>query len=137
MVADSNNFPFVTLHNAGVIDLFALAGLLSFNSFRIARERTRVVRVDAAGGNMLFPPISRFVIRSFLNSGGTNMRIRAFAMTPYATAKAMRTAFRKFKKLLHRHHLDSVIQFSKFPDIRDPTLPERERFLLLYGQRRQ
>src|SRR4029079_3046127 len=62
MVADSNTFPFVTLHNAGVIDLFALAGLLSFNSFRIARERTRVVRVDATGGNMLFPPISRFAI---------------------------------------------------------------------------
>jgi hypothetical protein len=46
MAADSNTFPFVTLHNAGVIDLFALAGLLSFNSFRIARERTRVLRVD-------------------------------------------------------------------------------------------
>jgi hypothetical protein len=99
MAADSNTFPFVTLHNAGVLDLFALAGLLSFNSFRIARERTRVLRVDAAGGNVLFPPISRFAIRSFLNSGGTTMRIRAFAMTPYATAKAMRTAFRKFKKL--------------------------------------
>jgi hypothetical protein len=99
MAADSNTFPFVTLHNAGVIDLFALAGLLSFNSFRIARERTRVLRVDAAGGNVLFPPMSRFAIRSFLNSGGTNMRIRAFAMTPYATARAMRTAFRKFKKL--------------------------------------
>jgi hypothetical protein len=98
MVADSNTFPFVTLHNAGVIDLFALAGLLSFNSFRIARERTRVLRVDAAGGNVLFPPMSRFAIRSFLNSGGTTMRIRAFAMTPYATAKAMRAAFRKFKK---------------------------------------
>jgi hypothetical protein len=98
MAADSNTFPFVTLHNAGVIDLFALAGLLSFNSFRIARERTRVLRVDAAGGNVLFPPMSRFAIRSFLNSGGTTMRIRAFAMTPYATAKAMRAAFRKFKK---------------------------------------
>jgi hypothetical protein len=98
MVADSNTFPFVTLHNAGVIDLFALAGLLSFNSFRIARERTRVLRVDAAGGNVVFPPMSRFAIRSFLNSGGTTMRIRAFAMTPYATAKAMRAAFRKFKK---------------------------------------
>jgi len=71
---------------------------LSFNSFRIARERTRVVRVDAAGGNVLFPPISRFAIRSFLNSGGTTMRIRAFAMTPYAAAKAMRAAYRKFKK---------------------------------------
>src|SRR6476661_5759462 len=89
MAADSNTFPFATLHNAGVIDLFALAGLLSFNSFRIARERTRVVRVDAAGGSILFPPINRFAIRAFLNSGGTSMRIRAFAMTPYAAARAM------------------------------------------------
>jgi hypothetical protein len=100
MVADSNTFPFVTLHNAGVIDLFALAGLLSFNSFRIARERTRVVRVDAAGSNVLIPPISRFAIRSFLNSGGTTMRIRAFAMTPssvvlcWATSLATISAWR-------------------------------------------
>jgi len=135
MAADSNTFPFVTLHNAGVIDLFALAGLLSFNSFRIARERTRVVRVNAAGGNVLFPPISRFAIRSFLNSGGTTMRIRAFAMTPYAAARAMRAAFRKFQEAVHRHHLDSIIQFSELPGIPDTSLPERERFLLLCGQR--
>jgi hypothetical protein len=89
--------------------------------------------VDAAGGNVLFPPMSRFAIRSFLNSGGTTMRIRAFAMTPYATAKAMRAAFQQIQETVHRHHLDSIIQFSELPSIPDTSLPKRERFLLLCG----
>ena len=98
MRADSNSFPFVTLHGH-LLDLYALAGLLSFDSFRMTRERTRVVRVDASGRDMWWLPIHRYAIRSFLASGGTTMRIRAYAMTPYAAANAMRTAFRKFKKL--------------------------------------
>jgi hypothetical protein len=99
MRADSNSFPFVPLHNGHLLDLYALAGLLSFDSFRMTRERTRVVRVDASGRDMWWLPINRYAIRSFLASGGTTMRIRAYAMAPYAAAKAMRTAFRKFKKL--------------------------------------
>jgi hypothetical protein len=52
MRADSNSFPFVELHNGHILDLYALAGLLSFDSFRMGRERTRVVRVDANGRDM-------------------------------------------------------------------------------------
>ena len=96
--AGADSFPFAALHPK-TLDLFALAGLLSFNSFRIARGRTRVVQVDAAGNDMWWWPMTRSAIRSFLASGGTSIRIRAYAMTSYAAGKAMRTAFRKFKKL--------------------------------------
>jgi hypothetical protein len=56
-------------------------------------------------------PITRFAIRSFLSSGGTTMRIRAYAMTPYATARAMRTAFRKLKKLCIDLAWDTTFNF--------------------------
>ena len=95
----ADGFPFVELHNNGTLDLFSLAGLLSFKRFRINRERTRVVQVDASGNDMWWSPMTRSTVRSFLDSGGTSIRIRAYAMTSYATGKAMRTAFRKFKKL--------------------------------------
>jgi len=114
MRADSNSFPFVALHNDGTLDLFSLAGLLSFNSFRINRERTRVVRVDGAGNDMWWLPVNRFAIRSFLNSGGTSLRLRAYAMKPYAAAKAMRTARKKFKKLCIDLSWDTPFNFPTF-----------------------
>lgn len=131
MRADSNSFPFVALQNAGILDLYTLAGLLSFNRFSIARERTRVVRVDNNGADMWWLPIHRYAISSFLSSNGTSMRIRAYAQTPYAAAKAMRTAFRKLKKLCI--DLDWTLSFH-FPSFKAfPTQPCRnvDEFLFL------
>lgn len=101
MCADSadgaNSFPFAALHPNP--DLFALAGLLSFNSFQLGRGRTRVVQVDSSGNDMWWWPMTRSAIRGFLDSGGTSIRVRAYALTPQAAGEAMRTAYRKFKKL--------------------------------------
>jgi hypothetical protein len=125
MCADSDTFPFLDLQGQG-LDLFSLAGLLSFNSFRIDRERTRVVRVDDSGNDMWWP-IDRGAIRSFLNSGGTSMRIRAYAMHPYAAGKAMRTAFRKFKKLCIDLSWDTPFNFPTFRQFNtQPCVNERE-----------
>lgn len=123
MRADSNSFPFVALQNAGILDLYTLAGLLSFNRFSVTRERTRVVRVDDNGTDMWWLPIHRYAINSFLSSGGTSMRIRAYAQTPYAAAKAMRTAFRKFKKLCIDLNWTPWFHFPSFTTF--PTQPCR------------
>lgn len=126
MRADSDTFPFVDLHNNRTLDLFSLAGLLSFDSFRIDRERTRVVRVDDNGNDMWWP-IDRGAIRSFLNSGGTSMRIRAYAMQPYAAGKAMRTAFRKFKTLCIDLTWDTPFNFPSFQQFNtQPCVTERD-----------
>lgn len=114
MRADSNSFPFVELHNDDTLDLFAMAGLLSFDSFRIDRERTRVVRVDDNGNDMWYLPVNRYAIRSFLNSGGTSLRLRAYAMESAAAGKAMRTARKKFKKLCIDLDWDTPFNFPTF-----------------------
>jgi hypothetical protein len=117
MRADSDTFPFVALHEQGILDLFALAGLLSFDSFQIARERTRVVRVDDTGNDMWYLPVHRTAIRSFLDSDGTSMRLRAYAMEPGAASRAMRTARKKFKKLCIDLAWDSSFHFPTFQSL--------------------
>ncbi len=133
MRADSNSFPFVALHNDGTLDLFSLAGLLSFNSFRINRERTRVVRVDASGSDMWWLPVHRYAIRSFLDSGGTSLRLRAYAMKPYAAAKAMRTARKKFKKLCIDLAWDTPFNFPTFQMFNLQPCTNRREFRFFSG----
>lgn len=135
MRADSNSFPFVDLHNDGdgTLDLFAMASLLSFNSFRIARERTRVVRVDDNGNDMWYLPVHRYAIRSFLDSGGTSMRLRAYGMEPQAMAKGMRTARKKFKKLCIYLGWDTPFNFPTFQQFNTQPCTNRTEFRFFNG----
>lgn len=135
MRADSDSFPFVEMHNDGHdgLDLFAMAGLLSFNSFRIARERTRVVRVDDNGNDMWYLPVHRYAIRSFLDSGGTSMRLRAYAMEPVAVGRAMRTARKKFKKLCIDVGWDTPFNFPAFQQFNTQPCTNRREFHFFDG----
>lgn len=133
MCADSDSFPFVELHNNDTLDLFALAGLLSFKSFRINRERTRVVRVDANGNDMWYLPVHRYAIRSFLNSGGTSMRLRAYAMEAAAAGRAMRTARKKFKKLCIDVGWDTPFHFPTFQQFNTQPCTSRQEFRFFDG----
>ncbi len=111
MRADSATFPFAALHNAGTLDLFALAGLLSTSSFPIFKARTRVVMVDAAGADMWWRPITRPDIKAFLASGGASSRLRCYALEPRGVGKAMRTAHNKYKKLCIDLSFDASFHF--------------------------
>lgn len=111
MMADSISFPFVALHNAGTLDLFALAGLLSTTSFPIFNARTRVVMVDAAGTEMWWRPVTRPDIKAFLASGGASSRLRCYALEPHGVGKAMRTAHNKYKKLCIDLSFDASFYF--------------------------
>ncbi|QQR87111.1 MAG: hypothetical protein IPJ76_02470 [Flavobacteriales bacterium] len=121
MVADSSTFPFVALHTAGTLDLFALAGLLSFNSFPLFNARTRMVMVDASGADMWWRPVTRPDIKAFISSGGTSARFRCYAVEPYAQGRAMRTAHNKFKKLCIDLDFDRSFNFPTWQTY--PTQP--------------
>lgn len=133
MCADSDSFPFVDLHNDRTLDLFAMAGLLSFNRFQIGRERTRVVRVDDDSNDMWYLPVHRYAIRSFLDSGGTSMRLRAYAMESAAAGKAMRTAHKKFKKLCIDVGWDTSYNFPTFQQFNMQPCTSLQEFRFFNG----
>lgn len=109
---DSALFPLAADHNAGVFDLFAMAGIVSFSSFRINRERTRVVIVDSTGRDQWFLPVGRSVIQSFLDTGAP--RLRVYAWENYAASRAMRSARRKLRKLFILANFGSIEYLSRF-----------------------
>lgn len=109
---DSASYPLAADHAAGVFDLFALAGVLSFDSFRINRERTRVVIVGADGSDQWYLPVGRSVIQSFLDTGSP--RLRVYAWQNHAASRAMRFARRTLRQLLVRVDFGAIERFSRF-----------------------
>jgi hypothetical protein len=77
-------------------DLYALAGLLSFDSFSIGRGRTLVRRIDFTGQPALLP-VNRAVLGRFLN--GEDIRLQILALTPAALNDAQRVARRAFERM--------------------------------------
>lgn len=126
---DSINVPLWDWHNRGVIDLFAMADLLSFNSFRVQRPRTAVVRV-------IGDKDMRFVNRTFLSnhiaSQGRNGRIRVYAMSREAIAEKLRVATSKCEQLGVRLSWNDGENFSWFRhySVHDITTEEEYRFEL-------
>lgn len=111
MVMDSTTFPMAEQHSAGTFDLFAMAGLLSTESFAIFAPRTKVVMVGEAGQDLWWRPITRPDIKDFLDSGGTSCRLRCYALEPDGVGRAMRTAHNKFKKLCIDLSFDASFHF--------------------------
>lgn len=108
---DSAVYPLAADHPA-VFDLFAMAGVLSFDSFNVFRERTRVVQVDAGGSDAWYLPVGRSTIQSFLDTGSP--RLRVYAWKNYPASRAMRFARQKFRKLCLLIDFGSVEYLSRF-----------------------
>jgi hypothetical protein len=64
------------MHRDGTLDLFSMAGVLSFNSFGIFKPRFTVKWLDKNGSESTFPA-SRYHIAKFLEGGQPNLRIYA------------------------------------------------------------
>ncbi|MGW2050901.1 hypothetical protein ACWCPF_37890 [Streptomyces sp. NPDC001858] len=94
---DSATTPLWEWHKKGIIDLYAMAGLLSFDSFTIVRRRTMVRSVGDDGESSL--PISRWTLARYIDSDGREGRIRAYALTPAGVKDAVQVSVAKFKKL--------------------------------------
>lgn len=125
---DSAVYPLAADHNAGVFDLFALAGLLSGDSFRIARERTRVVIVDTTGSELWYLPVGRSVIQSFLDTGSP--RLRVYALQNYAASRAMRFARHKLRNLFVLVDFGPIETFSRFQAAAVIDITSAEEFRL-------
>ena len=99
-VLDSRDVQLWQLHQNGDLDLYALAHLLSFDSFAIgAPNPTTVVKsVDGDGNDNLWP-VSRWTISKYLESQGRDVRLRVYAMSRQAIAGKLNTASRKLEEL--------------------------------------
>ncbi len=84
------------MHKNRDLDLFALANLLSFDSFSFNRPRT-LVRVIGLGGNPSLLLVNRFHISRFLE--GEDIRLQIFSISPEALDDCLKVARKKFKKL--------------------------------------
>jgi hypothetical protein len=76
-----------------------MAGLISFDSFDIARRRTMVRSANADGTIESSLPINRWTLSHYIDSEGKEGRIRVYALAPDAVADFVRVATTKFKKL--------------------------------------
>jgi hypothetical protein len=99
-VLDSNTVPLWQLHRDGTLDLYAMAGLLSFDSFAIgaAHPNTVVKSVGSDGEDNLWP-VSRWTIAKYLESEGRDRRLRVYAMSRRIIARNLRTASRKLDEI--------------------------------------
>jgi hypothetical protein len=96
---DSGTAPLWQWHQDGKIDLYAMAGLLSFDSFNINRKRTLVRSTNDDGTFESSLPANRWTLSHYINSNGEEGRIRVYALTPDAVKDSIQVSIKKFKKL--------------------------------------
>lgn len=125
---DSATYPLAADHAAGVFDLFALAGVLSGDSFRIAQERTRVVIVDTDGSELWYVPVGRSVIQSFLDTGSP--RLRVYAWQNYAASRAMRFARQKLRNMFILVDFGPIETLSRFQAVDVVDITSADEFRL-------
>jgi hypothetical protein len=95
---DSETAPLWKWHSDGTIDLYAMAGLTSFDSFDIARKRTIVHSVTSEGIENS-TPINRWTLSHYIHSEGRDGHILVYALNHDAITDFIRVATKKFKKL--------------------------------------
>lgn len=95
---DSDHVQLWRWHKEGFIDLYALAGLLSFKSFQVQRPSAWVRSVGSDGNDNWFP-INRWVISHYIDSEGKEYHIRVYAMDRPALAEKLDVASKKLVKL--------------------------------------
>jgi hypothetical protein len=111
---DSATLPLWQMHLDGDVDLYALAGLLSFDSFQLfPRPRTLVRTVTANGNDSLFP-VNRLAISSYIESQGEEGRLRVYALSREATADNLRIAREKCRKIRVKLDWNDGEKFSWF-----------------------
>lgn len=99
-VLDSRDVPLWQLHESGTLDLYALAHVLSFDSFALggSNPTTVVKSVDGSGNDNLWP-VTRWTIAKYLESRGRDVRLRVYAMSRQAIADKLNTASRKLEEM--------------------------------------
>ncbi len=88
-------------HQNGDIDLYAMAGLLSFDSFSPRKPSTKVRSVSRSGNISVESgiPINRWQLANYIDSDGKDGEIVVYAMGAYGTKDRIQVATSKCKKL--------------------------------------
>lgn len=94
---DAGPMPLWQLHQDGAIDLHAMAGV--FTTGADGGPDTVVREVNADGDDMWWWPVSAKTIDRYLDSQGTDVRLRVYAMSQGVTADKLQTAVAKLKKM--------------------------------------
>lgn len=112
---DSAKTDLAGMHQRGELDLYQMAGLLSFQSFDIyPNPRTWVAKVTSDGDEAYL--INRTILSEHISSNGVEHRIRVFALTGSGIAKNMKTSVEKFKQLGIKLDWNDPLYFSNFRD---------------------
>lgn len=99
-VMDSQQVPLWQMHERGEIDLYAMAHLLSFDSFSIGTAHPNtLVEVVRDDGEKRWWPVNRLDISTYLESRGSDRRLRVYAMDRQAVAQRLKTANRKLEEI--------------------------------------
>jgi hypothetical protein len=96
---DSAHVPLWQWHENGDIDLYAMAGWLSFDSFSIGRRRTEVRVLNSDGTIYSSIPATRWSISKYLASQGKDVRLQIFALTNRAITDMTEVATKKHARM--------------------------------------
>ncbi len=128
LLLDSAKTPLYEWHNDGTLDLYAMAGLLSLDSFEVSqRIRSEVRRVDENGVESVWP-VTRFTIAEYLDSEGEDCRLRVYAMQRNVIAEKLRTARKKAKKLGIRLSWNDDDTYAHFREYTSQQISTKEDF---------
>lgn len=124
-VMDSKDVDLWRMHDDEVIDLYAMAGLLSFDSCSpfSANPNTVVKSVGSDGSDNLWP-INRWTISKYLESKGDEKRLRVYAMSRRTIAQMLTTAFQRFDELGVILEWNDGVNFSWFRDYTTQPITE-------------
>lgn len=110
-------------HQQGTIDLYAMAHLLSFDSFSFGRTRTSVRKMDASGNASTFPA-TRSDIAAYLESKGSNVRLRVFSLSNTAIKEFTSVAAKKHARIGIRLSWNTDdLELGDLPPFKTITLP--------------
>ena len=100
LALDSADVDLWRLHEEEVLDLYAMAGLLSFDSFALGASHPNTV-VTSVGddGTDNWWPVTRWTIAKYLESRGESRRLRVYAVSERAAEERMEVASRKLDEI--------------------------------------
>jgi hypothetical protein len=127
-VMDSATIDLAQMHKRGEIDLFAMAGLLSFDSFTLRPHPNTVVKSVRSDGSDSIIPVNRFTISRFLESDGDTGRLRVYALSRQAIARKLDVAAKKCAEIGVLLNWNDGTNFPWFRDYTKQEITSRDQY---------
>jgi hypothetical protein len=136
-VIDSDTVPLAQWHREKRLDLYAMAGLLSFDSFDVVLDlppyRT-VVKLVGPDGQDSPLPVGRLHISRFLESDGQGWRLRVYALSRQAVAEHLATAKDKCQQLGIRINWNDGERFAWFRSYTQYEVTDEDDLEMRFGR---